>query len=383
MKAALPPDKLGATWDALIAQLGALRGWTIVRRAHTDGKDVRVARLDFERGVLLALVSIAPPSQEIAGLFFKPAPTEATTAPYVDLSAFRAEEVSVGRAPFVLQGTLTVPNGAGPFPAAVLVHGSGPHDRDETIGANRPFKDIAEGLSSRGVAVLRYEKRTFQHGAKLDDTITLDDEVVVDAVAAVDLLRARSDVDAGRVFVIGHSLGALLAPEIAARAAPVAGAILLAPPGRPPWDSVLAQMRYLEAPPAILAEVEAAIDLLKAGKLGAGKLLGAPASYWQDWAARDGVATAKELGKPILVLRGERDYQVTDEDVATWRDGLSAAEDAVFVTVPHANHLLIPGHGKPGPAEYETPGHVDASVVARLADFVLQGRIATFITPSR
>jgi len=180
--------------------------------------------------------------------FVKPPPTH-----YVHPSDFRSSEISIGKAPFVLGGTLTVPVGPGPFPGVVLVHGSGPHDRDETIGANKVFKDLAEGLASRGIEVLRYDKRTFVYGAKLGDSISVDDEVMMDAAAAVTALRARPEIDATHIFVIGHSMGALLAPEIGIRSAPVAGIALLAPPGRPPWDIVLSQMRYLGASPKEIA----------------------------------------------------------------------------------------------------------------------------------
>lgn len=370
VKAALPQEKLAAVWDSLIAKLGTLSSWTIVQRASADGKDVRVALLKFEHGELHAVISISPQTQELAGLRFNPVPRPTTAAPYVNASAFRAEDVSLGREPFVLKGTLAVPIGKGPLPGAVLVHGSGPSDRDESIGANKPFKDLAEGLASRGIAVLRYDKRTFQYGRQLGESVSIDDEVVLDAVAAVNLLKNRPEIDRRRVFVIGHSLGALLAPEIGLRAAPVAGAILLAPPGRAPWDAVLAQMRYLETPADKVAEVEKAIDLLKAGKLGTGKLLGAPASYWQDWASRDGVAMAKKLRRPILILRGERDYQVTDEDFTTWKKGLSSVAMVQLATIPGANHLFIKGTGKPGPAEYQVAGHVDQTVIDKLALFV-------------
>jgi dienelactone hydrolase len=370
MKHALPREKLAAVWDSQVGALGALGTWEIVQRAHADGKDVRIALLTFERGELQALISVNPATQELAGLFFKPVAKATGPAPYVNPARFRSEDVEVGTSPYLLKGTFAIPVGRGPFPAVVLVHGSGPNDRDGSIGANKPYKDIAEGLASRGVAVLRYDKRTFQYGHQLTNHISIDDEVVLDAVSAVKLLKARPEVDARRVVVAGHSLGALLAPEVAVRSAPVAGIVLLAPPGRAPWDAVIGQLRYLETPADTLAEVERAVELLKAGQLGAGTLLGAPASYWQDWAARDGVAMARKVRAPILVLRGERDYQVTDEDVATWRKGLKGVPRAELVSIPEANHLFIRGTGKPNPAEYGVPGHVDVTVIDRLASFV-------------
>jgi dipeptidyl aminopeptidase/acylaminoacyl peptidase len=282
--------------------------------------------------------------------------------------------MAVGSEPFILGGTLTVPSMLDPVPAVVLVHGSGPQDRDETIGANKVFKDLAEGLASRGIAVLRYDKRTYQYGNKLGDSISVDDEATRDAIAAVGALRARPEVDPKRLFVIGHSMGALLAPEIALRSAPVAGIVLLAPPGRAPWDMVLAQAQYLGTPKKDMADLEAKVSRLKAGTLGSEKLLGAPQSYWKDLASKDGIGTAKKLQRPILILRGSRDYQVTEEDVEAWRRGLAGVPKVEALTIPDLNHLFIAGTGKPGPSEYGTPGHVDAGVIDKVAAFIASAK---------
>jgi dienelactone hydrolase len=116
----------------------------------------------------------------------------------VDPDAFTETEVRVGSEPWVLQGTLSMPKGEGPFPAVVLLAGSGPNDRDESIGPNAPLRDIAWGLASNGIAVLRYDKRTKAHQVEMAADVaerhgargTIDD-----ALAAIELLRVTPGVD--------------------------------------------------------------------------------------------------------------------------------------------------------------------------------------------
>src|SRR2546425_10392277 len=121
-------------------------------------------------------------------MFMLPGEVPWTRPAYSKPDAFRESEVTVGADQWKLPGTLTVPTGSGPFTGIVLVHGSGPNDRDETIAATKVFKDLAEGLASRGVAVLRYEKRTRQYGARVASMqgLTVDDETVTDAARALE-----------------------------------------------------------------------------------------------------------------------------------------------------------------------------------------------------
>lgn len=152
----------------------------------------------------------------------------------------------------------------------VLVHGSGPNDRDETVGPNKPFKDLAWGLASQGIAVLRYDKRTLVHSQSIDaQTLTVQEETVHDALAAVEVLRNHPDVDSASVYVLGHSLGATLAPKIGAAAPELAGLILLAGATRPLEDLILEQVTYLvsldpsEEAEAELAKIEEQVARVK------------------------------------------------------------------------------------------------------------------------
>jgi dienelactone hydrolase len=369
MKAALSPAALEAVWKQTYAAQGQLLTWKILDRQNISGGDEVSVQLTFQSSTAISMLAVASQTGEVSALYFKRAQSNApvTAPPYAEQTKFHSEDVSVGG--YKLPGTLTIPNGNGPFPAVVLVHGSGPNDRNETLGPNHPFADIADGLSSQGIAVLRYDKRTLMRPAMV---ATVEDEVIDDAVAAIRLLRARRDVTGDRIFVIGHSLGAVLAPEIAKKAWPVAGIVLLAPSGRKLPQIVAQQARFLgQASPEQLVEIEREADELSAHKMApSDTFLGAPASYYYDLDARDEVAIARSLDVPILILHGSRDYQVIDEDIRNWQNGLKGDAKVQVDTFPGLNHLFIAGAGKPGPAEYNTPGHVDVAVIATIASFV-------------
>ncbi len=371
MKAAVTGEKLVEAWKQTAAQLGALKAIEPGHTTEQQGMTIVVSTATFEHGALKVTV-VVDSSSKVEGFFMKPVAASApppTVAPYVTPGAFGTFDVKVGKAPFELGGILTVPTGAGPFPGVVLVHGSGPNDRDETIGGNKVFKDIAEGLSSKGIAVIRYDKRTFAYGAQLaGKEITFDEEIIDDALSAIALLAARTEVDAKKIFIIGHSIGGLFAPAIAKRAS-VAGVVGLGPSSRKPWDILSQQMKYLGVPSEKVAELDAAFAEIKSGKKKTGTVLNAPVSYWKAWAAYDGPGTAKTLKVPVLVLHGSRDYQVIDVDMDGWRKGLAGVKTASVVELPGLNHLFIAGEGPSTPKEYETPLHVAPEVIERLVAF--------------
>ena len=379
MKAALSADQLSTIWLQIVAGSGQLEKWKIIQRGQMGGIDVVGVELDLRaRQAALDCFRKARKRRDRGAVFqtvyvgASDSSSPATSPPYADAAKFRAEAVTVGDAPWKLPGILTIPEGSGPFAAIVLLAGSGPENRDESIGPNHIFKDLAEGLSSRGIVVLRYDKRTYAYKDLNPQKVTVEEEVIHDGVAAVRLLRTQREVAKDRIFVVGHSLGAELAPEVAKKAWPVAGIVLLAPAGRKLPIAIVQQMRYLdEASPKELAEIEREADEISAHKMPPQQnFFGAPASYYYDLDARDEVAIARSLDVPILILRGARDYQVIDEDIRDWQNGLKGDAKVQVDTLPSLNHLFIAGAGKPGPAEYEKPGHVDVGVVGTIASFI-------------
>jgi dienelactone hydrolase len=279
--------------------------------------------------------------------------------------------VTIGSDQWKLPGTLTLPSGDGPFAAVVLVHGSGPSDRDNTKGASKIFRDLAEGLASRGIAVLRYEKRTqLYRSAK---PATVDEETVTDAARAIALLRTQKEIDGRRIYVLGHGLGGYVAPRIAEEDGKLAGIILFAANARPIEDVVLDQAQYLNVPAKDMEGIRAAVKRVKAldpADSDAPPLLGMPVTYLLDLKTYDPVAAARNQTIPILVLQGERDFEANTKDFALWKSGLGARKDVKFQSYSQLNHLFVAGEGKSSEAEYRKPAHVAPEVIDEIAGWV-------------
>ncbi len=383
MAKAVPAAKLKAVWESLPAQAGTAKGRGDPTVDTQGGTTLVTVPLPYEKTGLVAKVAVAADGR-ISGFLIQPAPPPAP-APPADDAGFSERDFGIGTGDRALPGTLAIPKGEPPsagWPTVVLVHGSGPHDRDETIGPNRPFLDIARGLAAQGIAVLRYEKRSRARPQDLAErAYTIDDETTDDAVAAIAALRATEGVDPKRVFVLGHSQGGMLAPRIALKAGDVAGLVLFAAPARPLLDILIEQnVRMAVLGDGKTSDAErAAIERLKLqvqtarkdGDAAAEALpMGLPASYWRSTDAVDPVVEAREAKLPMLVLQGARDIQVVDADWQRWRAGFHDDPKVAFKLYEKLNHLGIAGEGEGSLAEYGTPGQVDARLIADVADWI-------------
>jgi hypothetical protein len=396
-------DALRAEWEGELAQHGPVTGvGTPLTEPAGPGVTTAKIPLTFERGELVIAIGLAGEQNWIIGIQFLPASAAEPAAPwepppYADPAAFTESEVILGDPPLAVPGTLSVPRPApgreGPRPAVLLLSGSGPHDQDETIGRSKPLKDLAWGLASAGIAVLRFEKVTHAHPAECAarPAFTLSDEYVPQALAGLRLLSEHPAIDPARLYLAGHSLGGSVAPRIAAAAAAaaagpaVAGLVILAGGAQPQHWSAVRQFRYLATlSPGAAAALQPALDTITAQAkavddpgLSAATPpetlpFGVPAPYWLDLRGYDPPAAAAALGKPMLILQGGRDYQVTvDDDLSRWKAALGDHPDVTIRVYDADNHLFFPGSGPSSPAEYEPAQHMDPQVIAGIANWLI------------
>ena len=290
-------------------------------------------------------------------------------------AAYASSEVSFSKdaGGVTLAGTLTVPNGKGPFPAVVLVHGSGPINRDGDVFGHKVLLVLADHLSRNGIAVLRYDKRGVgKSSGNYASATTLD--LAADAESALMFLRARTDVDAGRIGMVGHSEGGLIAPLVAARNPALAFVVMMAGPGIP-GDRLLLEQLTLAAQAggasadamakgralnqAMLAALaseptlegarsKASLvldDAERRGELPAGRaqmLIKGLATPWMHYYLRHDPAPALHaLRQPVLVLNGELDMQVPSAmNLSAIRNALRNNPRAVVKELPQLNHLF-------------------------------------------
>lgn len=303
------------------------------------------------------------------------------------------EEVTIGEGTdYPLGATLTLPkNHEDPLPAVILVHGSGPSDRDETAFGYKPFRDIAWELAERGIASLRYDKRTFVHGEKMSSEfsteLTVHEETVEDAVRGAKLLKADPRIDEKNVYLIGHSLGGMLAPRIDQEGGDFAGIIILAGSLRPLWEIVydqniafietenMSEEQRKEALTFIEEEFEKGKNLLNMTEEEAKDetIFGFPAYYFYDMDKYNTEEVVKHSKKPIFVLQGEDDFQVYyEKDFQLWEEMLREKNNATLKSYPGLNHFFIAyeGEDKKTVKEYEYPARVETQVIEDMANWI-------------
>lgn len=354
LRAAVSADMLRAAWATEASQTGPV---TAIGEPVTEPGEAGLVRVSVpvtcERGGLTVIMSVDD-SGMLNGLRLAPPATSWAPPSYAKPRRFTEQEVMVGTA----AGTLTLPKKTGP--GVVLLSGGGPFDRDGTSGPNKPLKDLAWGLASRGIAVVRFDKTA---------AATMAEEYVPPAIAAVQLLRKHTD----QVFMLGHSMGGKVAPRIVAAEPSIAGMVLMAADASPMHHAAVRVARYLASVDpgleAMIAEFTKQAALVDSPDLAPTDMpFGMPGTYWLDMRDYDPVATAAALDTPMLILQGARDYQVTvEDDLALWRAGLGHRPDVTIHVHDADDHMFFPGKGPSTPADYQAPQHIDPAVIKDIA----------------
>ncbi len=373
---------LESMWGSIPKYMGEYKGYSTVESTKKDSINVVAVRCEFAKTKMDLQFSFSE-AKKIIGMFFVPpkSKTAYVTPEYAQQNKYYETKIAVKTGTMSLPGALCVPNNIKNPPVIILLAGSGPNDKDETLGPNKALKDLAVGLASNGIATYRYDKRTLVYGKDMKD-VDLNSEVIEDAISAAAILKKNPDFKNSKVYIVGHSLGAMCAPLIANKSKQINGIVLLAGNARPLEDVVLEQYNYIYGLDSIDAsEKKEILDYTKKLKtVKDAKLLkiakaedlplNLESHYWQSLVKYNQVQVAKKIKQPILVLQGERDYQVTMTDFNLWKESLSTNPKNKFISYSNLNHLFMNGAGKSTPSEYEKQGNVEEKVILDIASWI-------------
>ncbi len=373
MKKALPLNKLEQIGKQIENLYGPFEKLDRMYFYQKGDYTIFVFITKFKKAMLDIIISMDK-DEKIAGFWIRPSSydTRYATPHYVKKSKFIEKDVKIGK--YGLPGKICIPKGEGKFPAVVMLSGSGPNDMDETIGPNKPFKDLAWGLATEGFVTLRYDKR-YRHVKPKD--FTPYEEVIEDALAAIDYLAKQPYVSS--IFILGHSLGAYLAPSVAlASSHKITGLVLLAPPARPLEDVLYDQLEFLKQYEDIDEELIKKVELLKESKLpDEDFVLGAPAKYYYALRKYDIIRSLKECAKKgikFFAAFANDDYQVSVKDREIFFNIFWQPEyykhGSVVTLFPDSNHLFIPSGGVIGPQQYFLEGHVGEDVISNIVEWM-------------
>ncbi|HVP12108.1 MAG TPA: alpha/beta fold hydrolase [Phycisphaerae bacterium] len=302
------------------------------------------------------------------------------------LTSWNQEKATFGNSPWTVNGKLTRPKSDEAVPAVVLVPSSGPHDEDATMGANRPFLDLAQGLGLQGIAVLRYPNRAFAYKDKLKEqkSSSVREEMIEDVLEALKFLRRQKGIDKSRIYLLGFDFGGAVAAQIAKEDKNIAGVILMASSPRNVADVIQYRLEYAASLPGpgqaqakkALEQSRGPIATLREGTPpGNAMLLGWSASLWKDM---NGYCTKSAeilagLDCRILIAGAGRDYEVTRVDFDAYKKALKGHPKVKFKWYKAMNHYFARGDGKSSPMEYEKEASVDPVVIEQLGKWIKAG----------
>lgn len=342
--------------------------------------------LFFFKDETLLMKMVETASGEITGFSFTPYES-ATFLPKYEYKlpeGISETEVTIGSR-WELPGVLTMPDNAENIPAVVLVHGSGPNDRNETIGQTAIFKDIAHTLAKHGIASLRYDKRTYVHGEKMiASQITIEEETIVDAILAGQLLQELPQIDSNRIFVLGHSLGGMMAPRVVDEGKGLFTGMIIAAGTPKPLDEIiiaqnLAVISHLDGKSREVAmkqldEEKGRLEnvyMLSEEDMRNEIVFGMPAYYLYEMKCINPVDLIHRMKVPTLILHGGGDFQVTPEDgIDAYKKLLGNPNYVTYALFNDLNHVFTASYDTQSVEDYNVALDIDSDVTKTIIDFI-------------
>lgn len=370
-------EDMGRTMEELRNSYGNYLFIFSTETSELRGYTVYIFHAQFEKGYIDFNV-IIDDFGKVESFIVQPTLQPGSIASYIDTSRFGEFEITIGEGKWKLPGVITVPKHLDKYPMVILIHDSGALDRDATIGPNKPFREIAWGLASKGVAVMRFDKRTFVFGEKMVQTNpSIEKEVIEDVLNAIALARKMPAVSS--IFLAGHGLGGKIAPTVALRSAEVDGIILLATPVRRELQVFIDRQIYISSlfpSDREKRQLSVLIDYLQKaldGKLLPGApVLGATAGYYYELDALEPTEIIKKLEIPVLILQGDSDYESTIEDYMVFMNALWTRVNVYFQLLPGLDHYFMPvAAGESSkPDDYYELRHVDVELIQALFSWI-------------
>lgn len=387
LAAKLDAAQLEIIWRGLQLSHGALQEIGNSSSKEINQRIYYYRRLDFERSSIrlelqfdvdFNITSLRLQPLSDADMYLPP--------PYDQPSNYRAYSMRVRHDTVQLPAILTLPTACSNCPIVLLLHDLGPQDNDHSIGPTKAFRDLAVGLAAEGIASLRYDKRTYRYGPELMAdlrVLTLENEVMEDALAALALIQTVQEVDQAAVYLIGLGLGGMVAGSLAARSPlPITGIVAIGASPRPLPDQILDQYIQLMGSSYDFAAMQGPVQQLErqvrrakssslAQEVPADSLpLQLPAPYWQHLQRFDPAAGYWQTNARLWFVRGAADFQSQAEDQQAWERRLLGRDKLTFTTFPSLNHLLMPSLDLSAREAYKRPNHIDPGFLHSLADWI-------------
>lgn len=383
MKRYLDIEKLQGFWDGLEMQMGAVKSVGETKVKMRDTLAITQTIIQFEKQKI-GFKLVYDKDAKICGMFLEAPIPKYTPAAYLDASNFYEIKRNLPDPKFPAEGIVTIPNKKQHLPVVIIVGGSGPTDKDLSIGPNRIYKDLAWGLANKGIVSYRYDKRTKAFGSAYikNNTVTVKEEYLLDLLGALKVVKKIPEVDTNQIYILAHSEGGYLLPYFEKNLSNIAGYISFAGAYSNMADLLFMQLNYLQAN-APKSQKKQYNDFIAKSVYMRDKINvnspedSLPAGLSAKYILFLNQNSPKNIGanlmqKKILFLQGGRDYQVPPSEMELWRTLLKENSQAQFELFPNLNHLGLPGKGPSLPAEYEEADNVPAELIDKVVSFILK-----------